>query len=173
MGNSYTTKEDDNIDETVLYKDRINSIISQQNEVVAAYPNDERLSVYFVSTNSYGLKTLYYYDAVDDKTAEMDLKEVIPMKDVWLTKNRDYIFVGFEERYAVLVRVDTKTNKVKRIVQGRYVRRTEDGFVVVKTRCINEETATCVAEEIYAYTDYYYNESGICTGHGEEHDEPY
>ena len=115
---------------------------------------------------------MYCYDAVTDKSAKMDL----PIEattggytDLWVTKNKRYIFVSATYRYSDFIRIDTETGQIRYITDCHSVRRTSSGFTVTKARCINEETATCSADMEYAYTDYYYDEEGNCLGHREEY----
>lgn len=161
---------------TDIYKDRVEQFAKKQSGVIASYPNDKRYSVYYTQKDRYGCDEMFRYDALSDKTEHIDLplEATCHIKNIWLTKNNRFIFVTTEERYSDFIRIDTETGQVKDIDDCVLVKRTRKGFILVQKRCINEYSATCVADEEYAYTDYYYDEEGICVGHGEEYtDSPY
>ena len=53
------------------------------------------------------------------------------------------------------------------ITDCHHVARSSNGFIVTKAECYNEYEATCEADKLYEYTDYYYDEEGNYTGnHG-------
>ena len=158
--------------EADIYKERVEQFAKRQSGVIASYPNDKRYSVYYKKKGDYDENYLYCYDAVTDKSAKMNL----PIEattggytDLWVTKNKRYIFVSATYRYSDFIRIDTETGQIKYITDCLLVKRTNNGFKLVQARCTNEYTAKGSADMEYAYTDYYYNEEGECTGHGEEY----
>lgn len=156
---------------TDIYKDRVKQFAKKQGGVIASYPDDNRYSVYYSQKDEYGRNFLYHYDAIADKSEKMNLPiaaTVGDYTDLWLTKNR-YIFVAAEYRYTDFIRIDTQTNQVKYITECASVKRTSSGFTAVQSECINEYSATCEADKVYAYTDYNYNEEGINVGHGQQY----
>ena len=155
---------------TDIYKERIEQFVKSHSGIIVSYPEDNRYCVYF-SKPLNGHKELYRYDAITDKTEKMNLpiEATWGYTDHWLTKNKRYIFIAAEERYTDFIRIDTETGQIKYITDCLLARRTKNGFKLVQSRCTNESDEPSSAEMEYAYTDYYYNEEGECTGHGEEY----
>ena len=160
------------VDENAIYSERVKKFAKSQKNVIASFPNDKRYSVYYSKKGEYNENYLYRYDAISDKTEKMPL----PIEattggytNLWLTKNKRYIFVSAEYRYSDFIRIDTETGQVKYITDCLLVKRTNNGFKLVQARCTNEYEAQSMADMEYAYTDYYYNEEGVCIGHGEEY----
>ena len=155
-----------------IYKERVEKFARTHSGVVATF-TDNRYSVYYGKKADYDCCELYCYDAISDSSHKMDL----PIEattgyytSLWITKNR-YIFVLAEYRYADFIRIDTKTNQIKYITDCDSAKRTSNGFILRKiSRCTNEYEGISSAEMEFAYIDYYYNEEGICTGHGEEYE---
>lgn len=153
-----------------IYKERVNQFARSHHNVIASYPNDNRYCVYYSlpSEYNYNLKTIYRYDAITNRSVEVELPLTATggATSIWLTKDRRFIFVAAEERYADFIRIDTQTNQVLYIKECHNVLRSPTGFILVEARCINESTAMSMADRKYEYTDYYYDEKGVCTGHG-------
>lgn len=165
-------EEDRKTDSESIYTDRVNNVVNSQNEVVVAFPLDERYSVYYFK-REYGNKYLYYYDAKTDKHIAYEFPDLATggyISDAWVSPSKKYIILNAEDRYADFMRIDTETNKLEYIRDCGTIRKTDVGYTIVEARCYNEDEAESMADRRYAYTDYYYDEEGNYTGkHGEEY----
>ena len=151
-----------------IYAERVKEFSQKRNGVIVSYPNDNRYCVYY-SKPLNGHKELYRYDALTDKEEKIDLPvgATWGYTDLWLTKNNRFIFIAAEERYTDFIRIDTETKQVMYITECHHVKRGSNGFIVTKSECYNEYEATSMADMLYEYTDYYYDEEGNYTGnHG-------
>lgn len=157
---------------TDIYKERVEQFAKKQSGVIVSYPNDKRYCVYFSKSTTYGHKEMYRYDAVSDKTEKLNLpiEATIGYTDLWLTKNKRYIFIAAEERYIDFIKIDTEIGQIRYIADCQKVKRTSKGFTLTQiSRCLNEDTAQYSYEYEYAYIDYYYNEEGEFVGCSEEY----
>ena len=151
-----------------IYAERVKEFSQNRKGVIVSYPNDNRYCVYY-SKPLNGHKELYRYDALTDKEEKIDLPvgATWGYTDLWLTKNNRFIFIAAEERYTDFIRIDTETKQVMYITECHHVKRGSNGFIVTKSECYNEYEATSMADMLYEYTDYYYDEEGNYTGnHG-------
>ena len=156
------------VSETDIYAERVKAFSQKRKGIIASYPNDNRYCVYY-SKPLDGHKELYRYDAITDKEEKMNLpiQATWGYTDLWLSKDERYIFIAAEERYSDFIRIDTETKQVMYITDCHHVARSSNGFIVTKAECYNEYEATCEADKLYEYTDYYYDEEGNYTGnHG-------
>ena len=155
-----------------IYKERVEQFVKKQSGIIASFPNDNRYSVYYtkIIDKEFNHMDLYHYDALTDKTNKMDLPIEATtgyITDIWLTKNKRYIFVAAKYRYTDFIRIDTRTNQVRYITDCYQVKKHSNGFIVTKAECYNEYEATYSADMLYEYTDYYYDDEGNYTGnHG-------
>ena len=155
-----------------IYKERVEQFAKKQSGVIVSYPNDKRYCVYFSKSITYGHKEMYRYDAVSDKTEKLNLpiEATNGYTDLWLTKNKRYIFIAAEERYIDFIKIDTEIGQIRYIADCQKVKRTSKGFTLTQiSRCLNEDTAQYSYEYEYAYIDYYYNEEGEFVGCSEEY----
>jgi len=151
---------------------RVEQFTRNNSGIIASYPNDKRYCVYYSKKDKYGDNYVFYYDAASDKSSKMNLPIHATgggFTDVWVSKNKRFIYVAATYRVTDFIRIDTETNQIKYITECLLVKRKSDGFILVQTRCINEFEAECEAEKEYAYTDYYYDEDGTCIGHSDEY----
>jgi len=164
--------EDENTKSESIYTERVNNVVNSQNEVVVAFPLDERYSVYYFKRES-GNKYLFYYDAKTDTHKAYEFPDLATggyISGAWVSPSKKYIILSAEDRYADFMRIDTETNKLEYIRDCGTIRKTNEGYIIVEARCYNEDEAETMADRRYAYTDYYYDEEGNYTGkHGEEY----
>lgn len=149
-----------------IYTERVNNVVDRENEVLVAFPIDERYSVYYFK-REYGYKYLYYYDAKTDTHKAYEFPDLATggyISDAWVSPSKKYIILSAEDRYADFMRIDTETNKLEYIRNCGTLCKTEEGYTIVEARCYNEDEAESMADRRYAYTDYYYDEEGNYTG---------
>jgi hypothetical protein len=165
-------EEDRETDSESIYTERVNNVVNSQDEVVVAFPIDERYSVYYFN-REYGYKHLYYYDAKTDTHKAYEFPDLATggyISDAWVSPSKKYIILRAEDRYADFMRIDTETNKLEYIRSCGTIRKTDEGYTIIEGRCYNEDEALGMADRRYAYTDYYYDEEGNYTGkHGKEY----
>lgn len=150
------------------------STLSRSCQIAAKYTDNQRHCLYYVSNNR-----LYRYDVMTGKKREVKFSPdgYSRITNTYITENGTYLFVcadkdasskGSPEDIQELWRINTFSNKSKKIAEGFEIEKGEDRFII-KTLVKRLETLSPSGKPQWKAQDRYYRLDGQSMAAGEEY----